>query len=639
MHELVLLALSPEELQAGGGGSFGSGRGGGGFSGGGGDGDGIGYLVYMLVRLALVYPALGVPLLIGVGVLGVMGSRNGWWKHQERVIRRSGSARRERRTKTAIETLKAADPGFDKQAFFARVERAFLLAQDSWCGQNLEPLRAFVSDGVFERFSLQIEEQRAEGWRQRMTSVAISSMDVAGVQVGKQFDTLTIRIGFKANIDRVDLKDGKPLPGTKLPAMHFAECWSFVRRLGAKTSGADGLIEGMCPNCGAELSLVQSAHCASCKALVRSGQFDWVLAEITQASEWRAEGEDSVLGLSAYTRSDPGLSVQLLEDRASVAFWRRCAADWRGTSEPLVRVADEEFCAEYQHKLNHADQAERRYWGDCAVGSVSTAGLFRGESVDTALVNVVWDGRSAKVDREGRRTLDKQRVLARSLFVFTRRAGQLSNTSEALTTAICTTCGAHDGGGTDPVCPYCGSARNGGKSSWMLHAVWSLNSEQARRLLGQAAAAAKSSASEGAPGDPMNGRQASSKESTASSEDLLIWAAALARSDGEVAAQERRAIQSLARRAQMSPLRVDILLAIQRDDEAIPRPRDDEQARRWLQALVELAMVDEKFTKAERRFILRAGEGLGLSRKEIKQIVRAARNELFDDAREALHDG
>ncbi len=76
MHELVLFALSPEEIQAGGGGSFGGGRGGGFSGGGGGDGDGIGYLVYMLVRLALVYPALGIPLLIGVGVLAVVGSRN-----------------------------------------------------------------------------------------------------------------------------------------------------------------------------------------------------------------------------------------------------------------------------------------------------------------------------------------------------------------------------------------------------------------------------------------------------------------------------------------------------------------------------------------------------------------------------------
>ena len=38
--------------------------------------------------------------------------------------------------------------------------------RESWCNQQLEPLRPFVSDGVFERFSLQIEEQKEDGWRQ-----------------------------------------------------------------------------------------------------------------------------------------------------------------------------------------------------------------------------------------------------------------------------------------------------------------------------------------------------------------------------------------------------------------------------------------------------------------------------------------
>src|SRR5258706_6868032 len=397
MHPLAAPLLHPfaAACQAGGGGGFG---GGGGSHGGGGDSDGLFQIAYWLIRLAIEVPALGVPLLIVVVVLFVVGTRKGWWKHQERVIRRAAPLLAERRGSASVARLRERDPGFDEARFLARVGSAFRKAQSAWCAQKLETLRPFVSDAVLERFSLQIAEQREDGWRQGMQGLRLGALVPQHVESGRQFDTITVRIPFESDIHRIRLDTGERIAHSARPWREFEECWSFGRRRGAQTKTVAGLIEGMCPNCGAPLEMNQSVHCGSCQCLVRSGEFDWVLTEITQASEWGAQDELGVAGLAAYAGRDPGLSVQLLEDRTAVAFWRWSVADRTGRADALARVADTPLCEQLAGELAARATARRTYLADRAVGSVRTLGILAGEEFDRALVEVLWDGRMVSLE-------------------------------------------------------------------------------------------------------------------------------------------------------------------------------------------------------------------------------------------------
>jgi tellurite resistance protein len=408
-----------------------------------------------------------------------------------------------------------------------------------------------------------------------------------------------------------------------LPRDEFIECWSFVRRRGVKTTPGDGLMEGMCPNCGATLAVNQSARCGHCECLVRSGQFDWVLAEITQASVWRAESEAGIGGLAALAARDPGFNVQMLEDHASVAFWRKCAADRAGTAAPLTRLATEELCTRTQATFDAAPKGERSYTGDCAVGSVRTLGFLLGAQRDRALVEVVWDGRRATVEASGKRRLDEERRLRRTLFVLARAAGATTRLDEAFTTATCRTCGAHDLGGTDPACPYCGAPRTGDRSTWLLAEVHEAGSREAADLLGQLRSVE--------PAPRSQGERVGVGPSAAG---LVIWAAALARSDRDVDERERATLHRLAARLELPPERVDEFLD-ERNDGTGPVPRDPTEARDWYAALVELALADGSISRAERGFLRHAADRLGMSHRESERALAEARGKLYRDSREA----
>ncbi|MBI5431477.1 MAG: TIM44-like domain-containing protein [Planctomycetes bacterium] len=607
--------------QAGGGGLFGGGSG----SGGGDSDDGILWLFYWLLRLAIEVPVVGVPLLIVVAVVFLVGLRKGWWKHQERVIARTRPAREARASANVAAQLSNTDPSFDERAFLARVERAFGRAQSSWCAQELEPLRAFVSDGVYERFSLQIEQQKLEGWRQGIAGLRVGPLKLVSLETGPQFETLGVRIEFHGDIHRLDLRDGSRISGSRVPRADFVECWSFVRRRGARSLSQDGLMEGRCPNCGATLALNQSALCGHCRCLVRSGRFDWVLAEITQASEWRPTHAAALPGLAELVARDPGFDVQMLEDRASMAFWRLRAAERVGDARPLTRIATAGTCESLAPRFSAAAPRER--FVDSAVGSVNLLGVLRDDADDRAVVEVVWDGRRERIDARGERELDDSRRLRRTLLVFARGLGESTQVDATFTTATCRGCGAHDAGGTEPACAFCGAPRTGDRSAWLVAEVAERGSDVAEELvrtLGQRARDARAR-----EGDALHARV--SPESAAG---LLVWAAELARADGEVDDREQRALRALAARLRVAPERVDEILDGERVPPA-PSARDRGEAAAWYATLVELALEDGSLTRAERGFLTRAASHLGIGYRESEDVLRAARAHLFGEAREA----
>ena len=295
---VALLLLIPAEAlaRAGGGegyhGSSSHGGGGGGYHGGGGGGGGggdNGLILWLIIQL-VSHPAVGIPVLVIVVLLYL------YWQKQAQSggpgagfgpSPSDGSPSDAMITNAAawITDVRRNDPAFDENAFYARVRVAFDKIQQSWCAQNLTGVRPFISDAVHERFLLQIAEQRDKGYRDFMEGLQVLDLRMADIESDGIYDEIGVRIQAVSVDYHISLATGQRLSGSAYPE-EFVEVWTFVRRQGAKTKDGPGLIEGNCPNCGAAIEMNQSAQCAHCKALLRSGEYDWVLTEITQASEW-----------------------------------------------------------------------------------------------------------------------------------------------------------------------------------------------------------------------------------------------------------------------------------------------------------------------------------------------------------------
>jgi hypothetical protein len=212
---------------------------------------------------------------------------------------------------------------------------------------------------------------------------------IADANSDEIYDELSVRIMARAADYKVSMRDGKPIAGVA-PMEGFAEIWTFLRRRGTATvPGKPGLLEGNCPNCGAPIELNESANCKNCNALLRSGQYDWVLSEITQASEWEPGGHTAVAGLKTLRQRDPEVNVQSLEDRTSVIFWRKSAADRIGKLDPMFKVTSPAYGEAYASRLKPQPGLPRTYFGQCAVGSVDVLG-FIPATEQTPIDKALW---------------------------------------------------------------------------------------------------------------------------------------------------------------------------------------------------------------------------------------------------------
>ena len=183
--------------------------------------------------------------------------------------------------------LQARDPNFNQQMFLDRAQATFFALQKAWMDRNLEPARVYMSDGIYHRWKMQIDQMIAAHKRNILDNLVIGGTQIVKVSTDPNFDTITVRIDASAADYEVDdTTTNKVIYGSK-QNQPFTEYWTFIRSAAARTKAGEGAEVTQCPNCGAPLSINESGVCSYCKATVTSGQFGWVLDNITQASEWQ----------------------------------------------------------------------------------------------------------------------------------------------------------------------------------------------------------------------------------------------------------------------------------------------------------------------------------------------------------------
>jgi len=662
---LLTVCLLPADLlgRAGGGQRWsGGGRGGGGgWSGGSGGDDGGGFIIYLLFRLIIEAPVIGVPLLIAVIAFIIYSAYKGKQVHESSIIRRGVAAEERVHRPEYIAAIRANDPAFDANLLLDRVRRAFVRIQYAWSRQDLSDVRAFISDAVHERFSLQFDEQRAMGYRNDMRDVVVRHAGIAHARSGHVFDEVSIRIEASASDQDVDLRTGRPIPGTRA-AGEFVEVWSFLRRRGATTDpDKPGLMEGQCPNCGGPIEMNQSAKCGYCGALLRSGQYDWVLAEITQQYEWEPRKKQDIPGVAILRRRDPEFNAQELEDRASVIFWRRAAADRLNSVTPLLKVALPAFAGQYaQEATQHADQP-RMYYGECAVGSVDLLGIIParrdggapngtppqgvadgdhdgGETAgpqDLALVKVRWQGHRFVVMPNGTSKRGDKSAVANSLFVLARSADARTNPDLSVSSAHCPSCGAPEVGGSGAQCGHCGTPLNRGDQQWALQEITDIHTRRAQELLDRLPEGrSMSDAYQPAAANGNGGLETLTGSSAAST---LRWMVKMTYADGGISPKEWEVLQRAALRYGVPEHQLEeYLLAAESGSLDVTEPASDEETRRQLSDMARTALADGHISGGESALLKTAGRRLGLGDNDIRYLLRRTRSDMLQEAREVL---
>ena len=648
------IASAPAVLlaRAGGGEGFGGGGFGGG-GGGGGSGNGGSAFVQLIIWLLIVHPAIGIPVLIAACVIYYFTHTTVAGAVRNSRQTRGLAAQDQNAESAGVLALQQTDPDFKPEQFYQRVSGAFMKIQEAWCAQNVAAVRPFISDGVHERFRLQFLEQQAEGTRDRMSGIAIEQIQLVQVSSDNLFDTAVVRIDAAAVDQTISSVDGRVISGSG-ESSEFAEYWSFLRARGAKTLDKNGLLEGNCPNCGAPVELNAGAECQSCHAQLRSGQYDWVLVEITQESEWRAEFDRALPGVPEIQRQDPNFTLADLEDRVSVIFWRKVRADRIGKIDPLRKVAINHFCDGYSKLLN-APAGERAFWGNCAIGSVQTLGIIAASEaappapstdlpppagpaalMDQALVEIHWSGKRWQILHNNPPRATQDAIVAHNLMVLGRKAGLKTDAKSAISSAHCPNCGAPVTDDISDACSYCHAVLNDGSRGWVLVNMLPMSGDAARELTLRLAtsnqilpdiiqaqqAAVQPGLQQIAPPPPSG---------------LLAWMIGSVLADGPIDADEQAMLQAVASRQNVSAEQLNVMLHAARGNALdTHEPVSVAQAQEWLGTMISAALGSGRLTPHEIEFFGRVGQKYGMGDYDVKMLIKREQQLLYSNAVDAL---
>ena len=372
--------------------------------------------------------------------------------------------------KTKNANVLAANPDLESKA-----KLAFLIIQQSWSEKNLSSMRRFISDGIYQRFNAQFTMRNLLGQTNIMSDVQVTKITTVKSFKDGNYDCVDLCIEAVATDQFVCEKYPKlNSPGGR---ESFREFWTFIRKQNCKP-GLNIYNTENCPQCGAPLTSVLqlTAQCPYCLAHLNGGEFDWVLAEITQDLDYGGSILEKLNLPLLPSLPDgevrtflPSFSRALIEDSASNIFMQILIGKATGNSKILKRFTTAKcFEQKFLTKADHPMIYNRLFTRSANLVSVTRQGSFlkaaicikycaQAISLDAADV-IEMDPTDDNIVLSLIREITPGRKILGSIYAGT-----------------CSHCGAPQKDSLLPSCAFCGEVMNDPKMDWIMEDMYELS--------------------------------------------------------------------------------------------------------------------------------------------------------------------
>jgi predicted lipid-binding transport protein (Tim44 family) len=592
-HLLLLLAIlsifllaEPDLLSRAGGGGGDSGGGGNG----GGGGDGGGMIVYLVIRIIMELPFPWNLVVAGIIVAGfVIFSRMAKKKVKAQTILNKLPTGDTVKKAPGYDGFIKNNPDFNEEIFKGNVKDAFMKIQKAWEAQNLSEVRKFISDGVYQRFNTQFRMMQLLKQKNTVANIVIKNIYIDRVDTDGLYDILQTAIHASVTDNFVsELDPSLNQGGTE----EFVEYWSFLKKRGKPR--IDIYQTDQCPNCGAPLpgDMGEVSKCKACGTLTNSGEYDWVLSEITQADDYI--GTHPKLGKSAgLTEKIRGLidenedfSVQLVEDKASNGYLQILTAQALGEPSIMRRfVSDDVF-----NKITMPEAGARVAYNRIYLNDVYLVGVAEEGDRNVLVIAVKSSFQRVKLTDGKPEKLDYG-VISQTEVLLMSRDKDAGESKGSLYAHSCPNCGAPVENSMDMKCRYCGSVLNSTGKEWIITGLMSM-AEYESYL---AANADKFSYS----ADTALVDKLYDVRDFAFNNMMVVMAA-----DGAFAAEERQLAEDLAKKWGYDLSKLEPVFQMAQNGRLVVKmPQDKKKQKKIYKLMVKAAQADQNVSPEERQLL------------------------------------
>ncbi len=131
-----------------------------------------------------------------------------------------------------LEYIRQMDPGFEEGRFQEACTDLFFKVQAGWGNRDLEPIRAILTQEMYNQLSEDVERLKKERKINRLENIAVRSVELTEAWQERGQDYATVRFLASLLDSTVDEGTGQVVEGSRTEPVKFEEFWTFTRPVG-----------------------------------------------------------------------------------------------------------------------------------------------------------------------------------------------------------------------------------------------------------------------------------------------------------------------------------------------------------------------------------------------------------------------
>ena len=189
----------------------------------------------------------------------------------------AGAARTPDSRLTPMSEYAALDPNFSASNMREKLANVYVQMQNGCTTRDIEAIRPYFTDALYQQFDRQIRSLKANRRINHVERIAVLDVNLRGFFQEGGDDHLVAELKTRITDYTVDEDTGALLSGSKTAEKFMTYEWDLSRPTGTLTAAAGETTQRHCPNCGAPLSVNESAKCPYCDTVITFRDHDWTI--------------------------------------------------------------------------------------------------------------------------------------------------------------------------------------------------------------------------------------------------------------------------------------------------------------------------------------------------------------------------
>ena len=189
----------------------------------------------------------------------------------------AGAARTPDSKLTPMSEYAELDPHFSASDMREKLSNLYVQMQNGCTARDIEPLRPYFTDALYQQFDRQIRSLKANKQINHVDRIVVLDVSLRGFFQEGGDDHLVAELKTRITDYTVHEDTGALISGSRTAEKFMTYEWDLSRPTGTITEAAGETTQRHCPNCGAPLSVNESARCPYCDSVITFRDHDWTI--------------------------------------------------------------------------------------------------------------------------------------------------------------------------------------------------------------------------------------------------------------------------------------------------------------------------------------------------------------------------